>query len=80
MPKPKVAKLLSYLWRKVEIVARPDHVAICKGLAKPVKGCWWEIVAVCPRASEAAKDAARLIGNDVALFLLDDKTVEVVEI
>lgn len=81
-PKPKTAKLLA---QNTVVKREPDHVAVCVGLPKRRYGCDWQVVSVHLRASEDARRAfrdAKLAAPDnvgVAMFLLDDSSVVIVE-
>jgi len=67
-------KHVAYTKANMEHVKIRDRVAVCRGLPKAVRGCWWEVVSVHDRgktkAAEAAvREASPELG--VALVLLD---------
>ena len=76
-------KHVAYTKANMEHVKIRDRVAVCRGLAKPVRGCEWEVVSVHDRgktakAEQAVRDASPELG--VALVLLDsgDKAIKLI--
>jgi hypothetical protein len=65
-----------------DVVLVRDRVAVCVGLKRAVRGCWWEVVSVhergeTHRAEAAARETCGNLG--VALFLLDDDKLDLID-
>lgn len=70
-------RMAGYTLANMQRIEGSDRVAVCVGLSKAVRGCWWEVVSVHTRgetqpAEIAAKQTEQGRTYGTALVFLDD--------